>query len=412
MFGFRPGAGVLFASALYALCPPSAFGAEVTPDEQKLIKRIPAGYRILTEENDSGVSRNFIRRGDLNGDGADDCVLFVEPADGEEYAGVMIFFKDGGDYKLALENLRCFYTEFYWPSQVEIKKGNLYMTENRRGTCSSYIYTYTFKYRNSDFELIGYDAAEDDCGGWDENHARVGGSSSKTSVNFLAKKRLYKEGGKETWSAIAVKGPILLRKIVGLTFEIYTYINSYMNTAANSGAFTDLRDGNAYWTVTIGGDTWMAENLNYKPKAGKSWCYDNSDGKCKEYGRLYDWATARKVCPAGWKLPDTVDWHELESLTGGRETAGKMLKSTNGWNSLDDKDGNGADAYGFSALPGGYRNGDNGFFQNFGYFAYWWASTAAEGINAYNRGVGYDGDQFNTYYGPNTNGLSVRCVKE
>jgi len=185
---------------------------EVTPDEQTLIKRIPAGYK-LTEK----VS------GDLNGDGADDYVLTIETTNGSDSAGFMIFFKDGDGYKLVLENKRCFYTEFSSPT-LSIKKGNLYFIEETSGTCNHYAYTHTFRYRNSEFELIGYDALEIDCGDWDENHRRVGGSNSKTSINFLTKKKQSILNGKETWSNITVKDPILLRKVVNWDTDINSLI--------------------------------------------------------------------------------------------------------------------------------------------------------------------------------------------
>lgn len=60
----------------------------------------------------------------------------------------------------------------------------------------------------------------------------------------------------------------------------------------------------------------------------------------------------RGVCPKGWHLPDTTEWQSLFSAVGGKTAAGKMLKSTSGWNS----NGEGLDAFGFSALPAGYRD--------------------------------------------------------
>jgi len=131
--------------------------------------------------------------------------------------------------------------------------------------------------------------------------------------------------------------------------------------------FTDHRDGKVYKTVKIGDQIWMAENLNYN--APGSQCYNY------KYGRLYDRKTALKVCPAGWHLPDDDEWQTLFDFVGGIEIAGKKLKTRKGWNLEEERpknfiaamraamfqehnefNGNGEDAYGFSALPGGYGN--------------------------------------------------------
>ena len=71
----------------------------------------------------------------------------------------------------------------------------------------------------------------------------------------------------------------------------------------------------------------------------------------------------------GWHLPDTTEWQSLFSVVGGKTAAGKMLKSTSGWNS----NGEGLDAFGFSALSAGYRDyRGGGHYEgiDFKYFAY------------------------------------------
>jgi uncharacterized protein (TIGR02145 family) len=120
-------------------------------------------------------------------------------------------------------------------------------------------------------------------------------------------------------------------------------------------AFKDSRDGKTYKKVTIGTQTWMAENLNYA--ANNSVCYGNSAENCAEYSRLYNWATAKTACPTGWHLPSDDEWTMLTDNVGGSKTAGTKLKSAEGWN----KDGNGTDDYGFSALPGGSGSSGGGF---------------------------------------------------
>jgi len=182
-------------------------------------------------------------------------------------------------------------------------------------------------------------------------------------------------------------------------------------TTAQTGTFTDSRDKQTYKTVTVGTQTWMAENLNYPPKTGKSWCYNNSADSCKKFGRLYDWEAAKTACPAGWKLPDTADWRKLVKSAGGQEIAGKKLKSTGGWKGAKG-DGNGTDVYGFSALPGGYRDSDGSFYHA-GDNGCWWTATEVGSDNSYFIGMRYgDGSVSENGHGYKNVGDSVRCVQE
>ncbi len=76
---------------------------------------------------------------------------------------------------------------------------------------------------------------------------------------------------------------------------------------AGNGTFIDDRDDKTYKYVAICSQTWMAENLNYDPGTGTSTCYNNQTSSCATYGRLYNWATAMTVCPAGWRLPSRAE---------------------------------------------------------------------------------------------------------
>jgi uncharacterized protein (TIGR02145 family) len=173
----------------------------------------------------------------------------------------------------------------------------------------------------------------------------------------------------------------------------------------SKGTFTDPRDGNVYKIVEIGGVVWFAENLNFAAEG--SVCYENDPANGDKYGRLYDWETAMKACPDGWRLPSDEEWTALVDYAGGEETAGTKLKSTAGWN----ENGNGTDDFGFSALSGGYGSGDGGFGRA-SYLGYWWSATEYDANNARNRGMDYDSGHVGWNDYNKTYLLSVRCVKD
>jgi len=195
--------------------------------------------------------------------------------------------------------------------------------------------------------------------------------------------------------------------------------------AQGAGTFTDKRDGQTYKKVTIGWQTWMAENLNYEMDS--SWCYNDSASNCDKYGRLYNWEAAKTACPVGWHLPTDGDWSLLCEKVGGEAAswpnrwhiAGNKLKAKSGWYDWDGNDsGNGTDDYGFSALPGGEGNLKGEFyyykFSGLGSVGTWWTSTKSEWFNGA-AGIwkiyyindeadgGVDGWKSQRY--------SVRCVK-
>ena len=195
------------------------------------------------------------------------------------------------------------------------------------------------------------------------------------------------------------------------------------------GTLLDDRDGQTYKTIKIGDQWWMAENLNYET-ANSDWY--------KKYGRLYTWAAAidsvklatdvdnpldcgydktcglsgkvQGVCPEGWHLPSYDEWNTLFTAVGGQSTAGKVLKSQTGWTAYDGITNE--DAFGFSALPAGYRDRHGRYYSERSY-AEFWTSTEDDGsYNAYDMSIFVE-----TYASLNLSsskpyGYSVRCLKD
>jgi len=180
--------------------------------------------------------------------------------------------------------------------------------------------------------------------------------------------------------------------------------------SGNIKSFTDSRDGKQYKMVTIGEQVWMAENLNYNASGSK--CYDNDENNCKKYGRLYDWETAKKVCPNDWHLRKG-EWLVLVNFAGG-EIAGKKLKAAKGWIYDDNgkKTGNGTYEFGFSALPGGYGS-SGGNFKYVGSHGFWWSASESSSGTAYERIMYYDDERVQWYdYGDKGYLQSVRCLQD
>jgi uncharacterized protein (TIGR02145 family) len=204
-----------------------------------------------------------------------------------------------------------------------------------------------------------------------------------------------------------------MRKLLLTTAAVAAAIGSAVAGEPSFGTFTDTRDGQTYRTVVIGGKKWMAQNLNYRTTSG-SWCYNDSVSYCDKYGRLYNWNAAIKACPAGYHLPSNREWDESLTKTADYHGVGKKLKSKSGWNDYKDKNGNGTDDFGFSALPGGCRV-TNGRFDDVGNFGYWWLATVLPNdyANACYRYMRADGDYINEdFFSSKRLGGSVRCVAD
>jgi|GEM_PF-1298509 len=270
--------------------------------------------------------------------------------------------------------------------------------------------------------------SEDDLIGTERYRIANGDIAEGTEVNL----RSITIGGKElrnvkasivhSTSAPLLLGQSLLERFgnVSINFADKTLIlggngttvSSPQNIRPTSSSFSsgniliDPRDGKEYKTVLIGTQIWMAENLAFRPATGNYWAYDNDPRNVAAFGYLYDWATANKVCPAGWHLPSDSEWTRLTDFLGGEDKAGTKMKSRTGWKD----NGNGTDESGFSGLPGGHSFGYVSF-HSIGDFGYWWSSSEPYTGGAWNRNLIYNDGSVYRNHGDKSNGFSVRCLR-
>lgn len=209
--------------------------------------------------------------------------------------------------------------------------------------------------------------------------------------------------------------------------------------------FVDLRDGNIYNTVKIGDQCWMSENLSWLPLVSPSsegsftepyyYVYDyqgtdiaaaKATDNYKTYGVLYNWPAAKSACPTGWHLPSDAEWTQLVNYLiangynyDGTTTYNKIAKAmaaTTNWTLESAKGAIGNDLTlnnksGFSALPGGQLNFNEGGFYVAGSIGYWWSCPETTTYSAWARSLAYSSPSCYSHQPGKANGFSVRCVK-
>jgi uncharacterized protein (TIGR02145 family) len=210
-----------------------------------------------------------------------------------------------------------------------------------------------------------------------------------------------------------------------------------------SGKFIDNRDKLEYSWVTVGTQTWMAENLAWLPEVSPPDIGSTSDPVFyvmgymgtdanearktegySSYGVFYNWLAAmnradttlgsiytRGICPEKWHLPSDQEWDILINFLGGEFNAGKKMKSTKGWESFEGVSGRGDNSSGFDGLPAGSRI-NAGKFYDTGYNALFWTATGSGEYSAWYRHLIYSHEGVNRYFLSKSWGLSVRCVKD
>ena len=201
-------------------------------------------------------------------------------------------------------------------------------------------------------------------------------------------------------------------------------------------------DNNRYDIVTIGSQTWMAENLRVtryndgtaipQVTAIEDWsnlstpAYTYYDNVSSYYGALYNYyavadTNSLNVCPIGWHVPTDSEWDTLVTYLGGELVAGGKMKET-GIGFWDTPNTGATNESGFAGLPGGYLFIDtltpaNSGFTNIGMVGNWWSSTKDEDhpTFAWLRAIFNSAENVDrNHYGilDKRCGFSVRCVRD
>ena len=218
----------------------------------------------------------------------------------------------------------------------------------------------------------------------------VGSSSSEKSSSSVAESSSSVESSSsevpssssvvESSSSVA-ESSSSIEDDVSSSSEYYKLSWDYLNSSIPYDTIIDSRDGQIYKVVTVGNQTWMAENLNYydtlqHPELKTlSWCFNDKNINCDHRGRLYkhpaawdyedgadlykdvykggkyqnengkfDSLLVQGICPDGWRIPTRSEWIALSNRCnirsekwGGTNKCGISVFAS-GWRSVDADD--------------------------------------------------------------------------
>lgn len=217
---------------------------------------------------------------------------------------------------------------------------------------------------------------------------------------------------------------ILTMCLVGINF--YSCEKNDINDISKNyvyGKVTDI-DGNVYKTVTIGTQTWMAENLRvtrYISKYNNDTClipnvmvdsiwaynknyygthfypmlcyYENDSSNNKIYGILYNhYAADEDIAPEGWRVPENEDWEILIKYLKNNPSPKNIKDFTNG--SCGSRD----------CADGSFHLGEtNTWWSKSEEYLYHvsWGNFCSVNVSYY----------MNIYHTDRKNGLHIRCIK-
>jgi uncharacterized protein (TIGR02145 family) len=155
------------------------------------------------------------------------------------------------------------------------------------------------------------------------------------------------------------------------------------------------------------GKEWLTKNLNVA--TSDSYCFDDREANCRNFGRLYTWQAAQRACQLlgdGWRLSTDEDWRQLANLYGG---------------AFDGAEGSGKAAYqalvsggrsGFDAVLGGGRASDDGAYDDLNSHGFYWTASEIDSAVALFYNFARGGlTLYRQSDGEKPLALSVRCVR-
>lgn len=220
---------------------------------------------------------------------------------------------------------------------------------------------------------------------------------------------------------------------VGVTTSNFTFSPSSADSIFNNNksyGFVIDNEGNTYRTIQIGSQVWMAENLRSTqfqngdpiPNLTDSSNWDSvtyaafskyiNPNQNYYYGNLYNFYAAndsRNICPVGWHVPRHSDFISLIGGAFVNPTGGSFKSISNLWIAPNVSATN---STGFSALPGGSRNSNGGFY-GVGSSAAFWSRTQYNSEYAWGMFLSNANNDASRYGGnPKNSGYNIRCIKD
>lgn len=254
-----------------------------------------------------------------------------------------------------------------------------------------------------------------------------------------------------------------ISNITGLSPSTEYYARAYATNEAGTsyGDQVEFRtfgvidyDGNGYYSVVIGDQEWMQQNLRTSHYADGTPLSDGtdagdirgdytakyffvniniSDDQVEIYGKLYTWTAVMNesnsssdnpsgiqgICPAGWHIPSDEEWKELEIYLGMSPVAANEMeqRGTNEGGRIKSvsyflpPNTGATNETGFSAVPGGDRSPE-GYYSMVGNYGVYWTATENNTYTSYVRALEFNHATITRYNDMKHDGFSVRCLKD